>query len=61
MLTLSWFGPDGWVVAQQVKDLHGDKAVFNTPASEFKEPGRYRASLQAGPVYLARGTVEVTG
>ena len=59
-LTLSWFGPDSWLVNEDTKDAHGDAIGFSAPAAVFKDAGRYRAELRSGYVYLGDGALEVT-
>ena len=60
-LTLSWFGPNGWLAGDTVADPQRAGASFHTPASVFAEPGHYHAALRAGSVRLGDAAVDVAG
>lgn len=58
-LTLSWFGPDGWLTYDQMSDLKGDTASFALNAASFPSPGRYHYDLHSGTVVLGTGEIDV--
>jgi hypothetical protein len=59
-VTLAWFGPDGWLLHDDEKELRGNTVSFVVPAGTFPSPGRYHADVRADVVYLAGGDVTVT-
>lgn len=60
-VTLAWFGPDGWLVADETKEASGSAVSFTASPDRFRQPGRYRAELRSGNVYLGEGSVTVNG
>lgn len=54
-LTLAWFGPNGWHVANQQQVVSGNTVTF--PVPKFATPGRYEAELLDDVRLL--GTVDV--
>jgi outer membrane receptor protein involved in Fe transport len=59
-VTVGWFGPDGWNVADQSENVAGNRASFAAPVASLDKPGRYTAELRAGLDDLAGATLTVT-
>ena len=59
-VTLSWFGPDGWLVFDQIAETRGDVVSFVAPSGTFLSPGRYHGDLRSDAVHLGSGDVTVT-
>lgn len=58
-LSVDWYGPDGWLVAYDVRQAVQPRLSVPAPIDAFDEPGRYRAVLRSGGTALAEGTVVV--
>ncbi|HEX6639998.1 MAG TPA: hypothetical protein VF215_02740 [Thermoanaerobaculia bacterium] len=58
-LSVNWYGPDGWLVAYDVREAVEPHLSFPAPVQAFDEPGRYRAVLRSGRKTLAEGFVVV--
>lgn len=61
LLTLAWFGPDGWLVFDQQATVNGKSVSFSIPAARFVNPAVYHGSLDAGVVHLGDTTLTVSG
>ena len=59
-ISLDWYGPDGWLVAYEIRDASEKQLVFDAAARSLDEPGLYRAVLRAGRRPLADDTLTVT-
>lgn len=57
--TLAWFGPDGWLVADDTREVSGNSITFTTPADVLRDPGHYRAELRSDAVYIGETAVDV--
>lgn len=58
-LSVNWYGPDGWLVAYDVRDAVELHLSLPAPVHAFDEPGRYRAVLRSGWKTLAEDAVVV--
>lgn len=58
-LSVNWYGPDGWLVAYDVREAAEARLSLPAPVHAFDEPGRYRAVLRSGRKTLAEGAVVV--
>ncbi len=58
-LTLSWFGPSGWNVADQQAVATGDTLTFQAPADSLTTPGQYHVELRNDVQLLAETPVTV--
>lgn len=58
-LSVDWYGPDGWLIAYEVRDAAVASMSIPAPVDRFDEPGRYRAVLYSNGVTLADDTVVV--
>lgn len=58
-LSVDWYGPDGWLVAYEIRDASEARLDFDAPVRAFDRPGRYRAVLRAGRRPLAEDTLTV--
>lgn len=58
-LSVDWYGPDGWLIAYEVRDAATASLSIPAPVERFDEPGRYRAVLCSNGVTLADDTVVV--
>ena len=58
-LSVDWYGPDGWLVAYDVREAVAPRLSLPAPVHAFDEPGRYRAVLRSGGKTLAEGAVVV--
>lgn len=58
-LFVDWYGPDGWLIAYEVRDAAAASLSIPAPVERFDEPGRYRAVLYSNGVTLADDTVVV--
>ena len=58
-LSLDWYGPDGWLVAYEIRDATEAKLVFDAPVRSLDAPGTYRAVLRAGRRPVAEDTLTV--
>lgn len=61
LATFAWFGPDGWLVVDDTRDVTGNTATFILRGEAFKEPGHYYGELRSGTVHLGEATLEVAG
>ena len=59
-ISVDWYGPDGWLVAYEIRDASAARLDFAAPARSFDEPGLYRAVLRAGRRPLAEDSLSVT-
>lgn len=58
-LSVNWYGPDGWLVAYDVRNAVEPRLSLPAPVHAFDEPGRYRAVLRSGRRTLAEDAVVV--
>lgn len=58
-LSVDWYGPDGWLLAYEIRDASEARLDFDAPVRAFDRPGRYRAVLRAGRRPLAEDTLTV--
>ncbi len=56
-ITLSWFGPSGWNVADQLATATGSTMTFQVPVQAFQTPGRYHGELHADIIHLGEVTL----
>ena len=60
-LSVDWYGPDGWLVAYDIREAAEARLSLPAPIRAFDEPGRYRAVLRSGETTLAEDAVMVRG
>ncbi len=58
-ITLSWFGPSGWNVADQQATVSGPAMSFQVPVQALQTPGRYHGELHADIIHLGEVTLTV--
>lgn len=59
-ISIDWYGPDGWLVAYQIRAASAMRFDLTAPVRSLDEPGRYRAVLRVGSRPLAEDFVTVT-
>jgi hypothetical protein len=60
-LSVNWYGPDGWLVAYDVREAAEARLSLPAPIRAFGEPGRYRVVLRSARRTLAESAVVVRG
>ncbi len=58
-ITLSWFGPSGWNVADQQVTATGSTMSIQVPMQALQSPGRYHGELHADVIHLGEVTLTV--
>jgi hypothetical protein len=58
-ISVDWYGPDGWLVAYEIRDATEARMSVPAPVNEFDEAGRYRGVLRSGTTTLAEDSVTV--
>jgi hypothetical protein len=59
--TFAWFGPDGWLVVDDTRDVQQNSVTFTMNGDAFDAPGHYRGELRSGNVFLGEAALDVTG
>ena len=60
-LSVNWYGPDGWLVAYDIREAAEARLSLPAPIRALGEPGRYRVVLRSGWKTLAEDAVVVRG